>query len=81
MDHVTFYEAYDNRFETVVVQGYKVHYREAYDGYKYEYLRLRSTGAGGELVEKSFHFEDDEYITHIGTANVGSLDRIEFVTN
>ena len=42
---------------------------------------MRREGAGGELVEKTFHFEDDEYITHIGTAYAGSLDRIEFVTN
>jgi hypothetical protein len=28
-----------------------------------------------------FHFEDDEYIIHIGAAYGESLDRIEFVTN
>jgi hypothetical protein len=28
-----------------------------------------------------FHFEDDEYIIHMGAAYGESLDRIEFVTN
>ncbi len=36
---------------------------------------------GGDLEESEFHFEEDEYITHMGAAFGASLDRVEFVTN
>ena len=81
MHHLTFWEAHDNRFNTVVVQGYEIHYKETYEGLEPKYTRLRSQGAGGELVAKEFHFEDDEYITHMGASTGGSLDRVEFTTN
>ena len=81
MHHLTFWEAYDDRFRAVVVQGYEIHFKETYDGNEHKYKRLRHLGAGGELVAKEFHFEDDEYIVHMGASAGGSLDRVEFVTN
>ena len=34
-----------------------------------------------EVEENEFHFNEDEYITHLGVAFGWSLDRIEFTTN
>ena len=36
---------------------------------------------GQEIEEASFHFEDEEYITHLSVSYGWSLDRIEFTTN
>ena len=81
MHHLTFWESFDHRHGTVVIQGYEVHYKENYEGTEQKYTRLRSKGTGSELIQKTFHFEDDEYIVHMGAAYGGSLDRVEFVTN
>ena len=34
-----------------------------------------------DIEEHSFHFEDDEYITHLGVSFGSAVDRIEFTTN
>jgi hypothetical protein len=81
MHKLIFWEAFDPRYGTNVVQGYEVHYKENYEGVENKYNRLRQVDSGEELVPKEFHFEDDEYITHMGAAFGLSLDRVEFVTN
>ena len=42
---------------------------------------MREHALTEEVEEFEFHFNDDEYITHMGVAFGWSLDRIEFTTN
>lgn len=81
MDKLTVYVAFDHRYHADVVQGYKIKYRETFKGEKPKYKNVRGDGLGEEVTKCKFHFEDEEYITHIGVAYGWSLDRIEFTTN
>jgi hypothetical protein len=81
MDKITVFVAYDSKYCTEVVQGYKIKYRETLRGEKPKYKNVRRDGLGEDVKKKKFQFEDDEYITHIGVAYGGALDRIEFTTN
>ena len=81
MHSITVYVAKDTRYKAKVLQGYKVKYRKTYRDEEPEYHRMRAQPLSHDVEEHEFHFEDDEYITHMGVAFGLSMDRIEFTTN
>ena len=81
MHHIKVYTAHDPRYNAKVIQGYKIEYNSNYKGEEIEYHRMREQPLVPQTEEFSFHFEDEEYITHLGVSFGLSLDRIEFTTN
>ena len=81
MHKLTVYVSHDFRYKTKVLQGYKIEYKPNFRGEEIHIHRMRSTPLSQDVEEYSFHFEEDEYITHIGVAFGWSVDRIEFTTN
>ena len=81
MHALTVYVSFDQRYNAEVIQGYKIEFKPNHQGEDIHYQRLRSQPLSYNVEEYTFHFEEDEYITHLGVAFGWSLDRLEFTTN
>jgi len=82
MKHLTFWVAFDHRYGTNVIVGYKVLYEGLnHDSEEYENKRLCHKGIENNSETVEFDFHDGEYITHLGVSTGASLDRVEFTTN
>jgi len=56
MHKLTVYMSYDQRYNTLVIQGYKVEFKPNYKGEDIHYHRLRSQPLNYDVDELTFHF-------------------------